>query len=649
MPTLAKYNAALVLAVALAMLAAACGSGGAVPGGAPEQPETLTDPPIVDSPFSGSLADVLTGWKEPAAGILPGDRRLPAGDYDKSLPYKRVSGDPRVVFAPEAGSHGTWECAYCFYVMPLPDYDEPVELMLDWHLPPEWSRLWIGVADFGHGNWFWQQGGDIGPYVLGEPADVLTEEGNLIFAVLLTGTATCELDYVMIGDNLPPTAELRVDPVEGPAGEVFLYATKNKDPEGAPLHYEFDTDGDGTFETDTGDRDFLLTELTEPGVHLVGLRVTDDAGAYCQDFGEVTINNWTAETIAAAGDRRFNLAQDSDGAVHVAYIAFDLVEPYFSEDLAYATNREGSWTVETVRETDDEHYYWRPDVAVDSGGRPWILAANYGGPEVPLWLRFYVRDDGTWTEQPELAFETEYNLNMLTLRLDSNDHPHVVDGNDGQAEGNGAFSYHFHDGSDWVHALSWVRATSADLELTSDDQPIILLHHYDLKSLLVCERSGGGWGFRIEQEHAGIETMVLDSSDYVKAAYARYDYSEPYDPELVQLEYDWHTVFRVPEELRYDTGIDSDLLLDGSDTAHIAFEWRGAYSTWGYQAEWAVARGDHYPFELEWFRKGQDTRCMRIALDEQGDEMVFSTLSTEFRTESARGTYWRLVLHRPGS
>ena len=529
--------------------------------------------------------------------------------------------------------------------MPLPDYDEPVELMLDWYLAPEWDRLWLGVADFGRGNWLWQRAKDIGPYYLGEPADVLTEEGNLIFVVLLTGTSACELDYVMIGDNLPPTAELRTDPVEGP-GDVYLNARASKDPEGAPLHYEFDTDGDGTFDTDNGDWAYLLVELTEPGVHSVGVRVTDDLGVWSTDYAEVTINNWTAETILDAGDREFNLVQDADGAVHIACTLFNPAVAYF-RDLAYATNSGGSWTAETVRAEGNDDNYYMPDVAVDSSGRPWIMVCNYGDYMHPR-IEFFVREESGWTERSDLAFESEYNLRILTFRLDSADNPHVVDGSDGWAEGNGWFSYHYYDGSGWVRALRHVPATSADLELTSADQPIILLHHYDLESLLVCQRSGDGWGFSVEVEHADSESLVLDSSDIPMPLYVWYDYSDPYEPEAVGLQYHWFPVFSVPFELRADSWIGSDLVLDDSDEAHIVFQWGSLYEDRGYATEWAVARG-HGSFEREWFRKGGGTSCMRIALDEQGDEMAFATHAVEFETEFAMGTYWRLVMYRPGS
>ena len=83
-----------VLVAALTVLAAACGSGEVISEAVLEQPETSAGPLIADNPFSGSLAEDLATWKEPAAGVLPGDRSLPAGDYDMSLPYQRRGSVP---------------------------------------------------------------------------------------------------------------------------------------------------------------------------------------------------------------------------------------------------------------------------------------------------------------------------------------------------------------------------------------------------------------------------------------------------------------------------------------------------------------------------------------------------------------------------
>jgi PKD repeat protein len=73
-----------------------------------------------------------------------------------------------------------------------------------------------------------------------------------------------------------PDASLAADLVSPVAGQaVTLYSTSTAKAAQPIVRYEWDLDGNGTFETDTGAAPQLTHTFTVPGVVVVGLRVTD--------------------------------------------------------------------------------------------------------------------------------------------------------------------------------------------------------------------------------------------------------------------------------------------------------------------------------------------------------------------------------------
>ncbi len=80
--------------------------------------------------------------------------------------------------------------------------------------------------------------------------------------------------------NMPPTARFSVTP---PAPAIGQQATFNgaasSDPEGPIARFQWDLDGDGTFEVNSGRNPTTSTSYAVPGEKLVSLRVTDARGA----------------------------------------------------------------------------------------------------------------------------------------------------------------------------------------------------------------------------------------------------------------------------------------------------------------------------------------------------------------------------------
>ncbi|MDX6656438.1 MAG: hypothetical protein QOH62_1231 [Solirubrobacteraceae bacterium] len=78
----------------------------------------------------------------------------------------------------------------------------------------------------------------------------------------------------------PPTADLTFSPLAPNTGQtVSLDASGSTDGDGTIARYEWDVDGDGTFDRDTGTTAQTTTKFATPGDHVVRVRVTDDDGA----------------------------------------------------------------------------------------------------------------------------------------------------------------------------------------------------------------------------------------------------------------------------------------------------------------------------------------------------------------------------------
>jgi len=115
------------------------------------------------------------------------------------------------------------------------------------------------------------------------PVDLRIGPGGDLFYVDLAGTIR-RISFA--GSNTPPTASVQASPTSGPTPlTVSFDGTGSFDPEGRPLSYSWDLNGDGTFGDATGPTASFT--YTVPGVYQPSLRVTDDQGA--SDTTSVTI------------------------------------------------------------------------------------------------------------------------------------------------------------------------------------------------------------------------------------------------------------------------------------------------------------------------------------------------------------------------
>ena len=127
----------------------------------------------------------------------------------------------------------------------------------------------------------------------GHPVDLKIGPGGDLFYVDMDDGTVHRITYTAA--NQPPTAVITANPTNGPVPlSVNFDGTGSSDPEGRPLSYSWDLNGDGTFGDATSPT--ASYTYTTAGVYHPSLRVTDDQGA--TDTASVTV---TAGNTAPTG------------------------------------------------------------------------------------------------------------------------------------------------------------------------------------------------------------------------------------------------------------------------------------------------------------------------------------------------------------
>ena len=105
-------------------------------------------------------------------------------------------------------------------------------------------------------------------------------------------TDTVDVEVTDSAGNQPPDALFESDGTETLVGfPIFFFGYNSTDPDGTIVKYEWDPDGDGTFEVDTGANAFYEHTYLTSGVKMPALRVTDDGGLTDTDSGSITVND----------------------------------------------------------------------------------------------------------------------------------------------------------------------------------------------------------------------------------------------------------------------------------------------------------------------------------------------------------------------
>jgi sugar lactone lactonase YvrE len=108
---------------------------------------------------------------------------------------------------------------------------------------------------------------------------VKVARGNQAQSVVSTDTLFNHPLGIAVVPNRPPTAALAISPKMVAAGQrVTLNASGSRDPEGLRLVYEWDLDGNGTFEAGSGTTPTAMPRFSGDGAKTVRVRVNDPHG-----------------------------------------------------------------------------------------------------------------------------------------------------------------------------------------------------------------------------------------------------------------------------------------------------------------------------------------------------------------------------------
>ncbi len=121
------------------------------------------------------------------------------------------------------------------------------------------------------------------------------EEGTFNVRLRVTdngGATDLAVRTITIIDNQPPTASFTATPNVSVKNEPIAFnASGSSDPDGTIAKYEWDFDGNGSYETNGGSSATINHTYATPGTYTVGLRVTDNGGKTATTTRPVSINS----------------------------------------------------------------------------------------------------------------------------------------------------------------------------------------------------------------------------------------------------------------------------------------------------------------------------------------------------------------------
>ncbi|MEN3283116.1 MAG: hypothetical protein V7607_4256 [Solirubrobacteraceae bacterium] len=135
------------------------------------------------------------------------------------------------------------------------------------------------------------------------------------------------------GTNRRPVARFTASPTTARAGQTVTFnGSTSSDPDGSIVHYEWDLDGNGSYETDSGSNPVTSRSYPSDGPVDVKLRVYDDANGTDTEVHTITIGNdpptasfsATPNPVVTGGQVSFDASASSDPDDSIAKYEWDL-------------------------------------------------------------------------------------------------------------------------------------------------------------------------------------------------------------------------------------------------------------------------------------------------------------------------------------
>jgi hypothetical protein len=109
--------------------------------------------------------------------------------------------------------------------------------------------------------------------------------------------------YNSHGSGQPPNAVLKAPSEAAPGAGVTLNAGASTDPDAKIVEYQWELNGNGVYETNTGSTPTLTTSFAKPGEYTVSVRVIDSAGASASASATIVVRSagYAATILATPG------------------------------------------------------------------------------------------------------------------------------------------------------------------------------------------------------------------------------------------------------------------------------------------------------------------------------------------------------------
>lgn len=401
-----RYGPALVLlGVTAGWLLNGCAPGGSR--GGLEQPPAITG-------AAGRAPALPLGLPAPAGlpqgaprrgSYVEAGLRREGAQYAVALPADRVTPAATLaLFAPvySAGDSGLGGAAYAIYRFEASGYDREPQLRLSWDNPPAAGTLYLALANFAANRWDWFQPAAAAQLDLTQLAANIAPDGALYAAVLLLGDQAATLASLRLGEPRP-LAVLSADPLAGVAPlEVSFDASASTAPDSTLTLYEWDFDGDGSFETDTADNPLAQHVYADGGEFAAAVRVTNSFGFTASAGAAVSVTDeWLHTAGEADFDYAYAIAQDAEGNLYTAGTSPDSRERL----LLCKWNKAGELVWGRIwRDGVDDAVAW--DVAVDAAGSPVVCGSLFYDHPVDYEFNAVLLK---WTSDGELSWARRFN------------------------------------------------------------------------------------------------------------------------------------------------------------------------------------------------------------------------------------------------
>lgn len=306
----------LVILLTALLALTACADGGRTP-----KPPPAGAGPLMGLPIPDSLPLLPPDRR---AAFTEADLRRDGAAIEAGLPSSRFSpGGVSGTFAPIYGSSGGGleDMAFAIYSFKVQGFDRDPNLYLSWVSPPQPGSFYLGLADFGAQRWSFSQpqGATLSLLNL---APYTAPDDSLFVALIFTGDADSVLGSLRLGEPFP-IAALQGGPLSGAEPlAVDFDASGSSAPDSAITSFEWDYDGDGTYDESTGAVPAVQHIYPDPGTYDATVRVTNGFGHTASASVELTVNPsgppqaWEHSLGKGAMEQFFALAKDSSGNLY---------------------------------------------------------------------------------------------------------------------------------------------------------------------------------------------------------------------------------------------------------------------------------------------------------------------------------------------